>query len=1723
MRINETFTILNQTLSTAIRRQYPLVYTESLTSSFDNLTLPENLEDSLARIPYIEALPQYKNNPKGDYGSGLQALLDPENLGEAHQEFIEFMENWKPRGVFFDPYVHQVQALRAWAKGSDIIVSTGTGSGKTECFLWPIVGHLHRYARRNKDTPGAHRGVKALILYPMNALVADQLKRLRQLLGREELATELAQGTLVQGGHERPFQFGQYTGRTKFHGSYAKAGTGTGGGSVSSKVSRAAKQFQNFSKIRTHDSTRPEGEGSLYSQMMSKGLIPAKGGDHTVGDTDFWDMDTFIQHRGAPGKANAKLITEPGDRELFFRHEMHNTGYANLTRQQDGVAVPRITDDTNGGGTPDVLVTNYSMLEYMLKRPLEHGMFHETKQWLAEHPENKLMLVLDEAHLYQGALGTEVGLLVRRLLSSLGILGPDHQDKVQFILTSASLGDDHASKEQFVHGLTGRPLESSGNWTYKDSEDVDWTEDLTTSSVYIKGEKWTPEDGDCEDEDLQDIRRELLELDYRNRSSKFLLNHFLDQTHTPDAQSELTEWMREQPLFRRLYMSLLNAALSMDDVGERLFGTKPSAPVDEILQTRLATEAVLNFVASLRGPRPDSERTLPLLGIRAHLLYRGLPRLYWDLGKGQILLREQNSLDVAYPVRGCRKCGAPYASIWISQQNWNQVSAAIQHGGSCVSRAFSRPIDHSIRLEVYLYDEVIEEHGRGVGIMEIGGREVRADGPAHIWVNTVDYRIKVDETYPGENWKAGYLAAERRDSPTDPVQLIQDAIRDSNDETGRSNVEEITFCKAECLQCHTLHKRRQSDQITDYMTRGDDAFSQLMKQLITHQTPDPEKSDLPNKGKKVMVFSDSRSRAAKLAKKIQDNSNYDELRLLVLHLLNQDWYKQLHPEIRTLEHLYSVFVLNCTRAKLEPFSGTGDKYRNSRNSFARTRVDLIAAHAALLQEHVDDVFFDNHQELKSIVQSAVSDVPEDEMAKSYYEDFVNRAPRSNDAFANAAKRHHRENNHKGYVRLIRKKLMGALTRGVKNASSGFAFTSNEKWIILGECFNPEFYNPNGDINFAQVQYQQMTERLATVGITFEDGTLVHNPVERFSSIMQNVTADIVSLKPQNSEEGKWKTLAQDMRTLCKERIGKLRTLHGNPDLAHYQNCRIFINGENKTLGELSEIAGQVINATSELLDSPFERKLQWQNVFDLANIGHSTPWDFSSSIMDFIGSKDFSLSSLGLGYATLSSRVKMKLKMQYLEDQPDQEAAELQFNNHWSSTLEHVLKELVHWMTRPSLGEDSEGGKEKAGGQRCISSSGAYSFASMNHHPSVYTKEPEWGISPNDVGNKYRALIGQMAAEPLIPFALIRRELFTPNTHQEAGGKLLVKAEFIELVHVLDDESDTLGCRRCGTIMPIIHPDTSPTSCISCGYDDLINYNPEIPIFDQRIESPWRRPAKTAIDSDYGDLAITVIRAEEHTAQINTAKTEEEMYTSAEEFELLFQDVPFSVPEEDDAWTFVQSPVDVLSCTTTMEVGIDIGSLTCVALRTIPRKASNYQQRVGRAGRGSAEVCVAVSWCDNQPHAQNYFDNPQEMLTHPQDSPVIYLNNEAIIERHINAAIFQAFFKRMKYDLRKRRFAGMGAPEHEANLMESMGTLEGFFSDTPGSGFCHADFCDWLDGTNPSGDENSEMSWANIRPQVEAILQSSQLRGTLDDFVVKLREFLNRIQTTTLQNEEAAA
>src|SRR5205807_8699337 len=107
----------------------------------------------------------------------------------------------------------------------------------------------------------------------------------------------------------------------------------------------------------------------------------------------------------------ASFQTSPADSELLTRQEMQDR-------------------------PPDILVTNYSMLEYMLLRPIDAPIFNRTRTWLAD-VRNQLVVVLDEAHLYQGAQGTEVALLLRRLVSRLRA----PRERVRFILTSASLAE----------------------------------------------------------------------------------------------------------------------------------------------------------------------------------------------------------------------------------------------------------------------------------------------------------------------------------------------------------------------------------------------------------------------------------------------------------------------------------------------------------------------------------------------------------------------------------------------------------------------------------------------------------------------------------------------------------------------------------------------------------------------------------------------------------------------------------------------------------------------------------------------------------------------------------------------------------------------------------------------------------------------------------------------------------------------------------------------------------------------------------------------------------------------------------------------------------------------------------------------------------------------------------------------------------------------------------
>lgn len=94
---------------------------------------------------------------------------------------------------------------------------------------------------------------------------------------------------------------------------------------------------------------------------------------------------------------------------------------------------------------PDILITNYSMLNVMLMRDIEQGMFEATRRWLAEDPCRTFTLVADELHTYRGTPGTEVAFLLRNLLLRLGLT--ERPEQVRFIAASASIEDDDEGRE----------------------------------------------------------------------------------------------------------------------------------------------------------------------------------------------------------------------------------------------------------------------------------------------------------------------------------------------------------------------------------------------------------------------------------------------------------------------------------------------------------------------------------------------------------------------------------------------------------------------------------------------------------------------------------------------------------------------------------------------------------------------------------------------------------------------------------------------------------------------------------------------------------------------------------------------------------------------------------------------------------------------------------------------------------------------------------------------------------------------------------------------------------------------------------------------------------------------------------------------------------------------------------------------------------------------------
>ena len=373
-------------------------------------------------------------------------------------------------GALFRPYRHQLQMLKRGVRdGHAGIVTSGTGSGKTEAFLLPVLATIIEEATRERggwpaprpgfmrqrwwcdakgplaerDRSGAytlregvrikglewdgfkdhhHRNgetraaaVRALILYPMNALVEDQMARLRAAIDSQD-----ARDLLDRELRGNRIFFGRYTGQTPGRPSYwrdhehalRKWGTGDGDTPISSLIPGLPRN-----DALTLTKWKRQVAGSRQSRVEEMIQAYAR----------MEDLQRAVrQQLKLPANQQASWQQTPEERETAFSFPSLDGG--ELVSRWDMQLTP-----------PDILITNISMLNAMLSRSSEQTMLESSRDWLARDPRNRFTLVIDELHLQRGSEGTEFMYLLRLLLVRLGIDQRERHHQLRLLASSASL------------------------------------------------------------------------------------------------------------------------------------------------------------------------------------------------------------------------------------------------------------------------------------------------------------------------------------------------------------------------------------------------------------------------------------------------------------------------------------------------------------------------------------------------------------------------------------------------------------------------------------------------------------------------------------------------------------------------------------------------------------------------------------------------------------------------------------------------------------------------------------------------------------------------------------------------------------------------------------------------------------------------------------------------------------------------------------------------------------------------------------------------------------------------------------------------------------------------------------------------------------------------------------------------------------------------------------
>lgn len=438
------------------------------------------------------------------------AVRLPFRVYEGDREFFESIT------MKYPPYVHQARAFERLTgeDGRSTLVATGTGSGKTECFLYPILEYCYRHCQMGE------KGIKAIIIYPMNALASDQAKRIAEVINENP--------KLKNAG----VRVGMYVG----------------------------------------------GKEAASTKVMGA-------------DTVITDHDT--------------LLTAP----------------------------------------PDILMTNYKMLDYLLVRPKDATL------WNNNAPDTLKYIAVDELHTFDGAQGTDLACLIRRLKARLNVM----QGQLCCVGTSATMGSGSSAAgiRNYAEEIFGEMFE----------EDSVVTEDRLSVNEFFDGYDISdfqfPAPGI--DAALKELEYDENEVEYLKQAVKAWCSDDFSVADimSDDARVELGKHLMHHNFLRDLLTisrgDYAQNSYLIDEMSARFPGIKDLAEKDVVI------DALYALISHARI-YDANHKLRPFLNVQVQIWMRELRRLVAKVSDNDIQFALANDLNDNQakhylPVVNCRDCG----------------------------------------------------------------------------------------------------------------------------------------------------------------------------------------------------------------------------------------------------------------------------------------------------------------------------------------------------------------------------------------------------------------------------------------------------------------------------------------------------------------------------------------------------------------------------------------------------------------------------------------------------------------------------------------------------------------------------------------------------------------------------------------------------------------------------------------------------------------------------------------------------------------------------------------------------------------------------------------------------------------------------------------------------------------------------------------------------------